>query len=210
MWTPALYSIDSSDMSWLNTCLKAFKIYSNILNPKCLLSSKILTRVYELLELRTLHCLSEGTSWSLTADSSPNQDLIIVPNAQIFSSNSPNQSASNCFPFSLMLYLSLSHTCDHYFFFSTLHPTAEEGGEGKAIMSEEIFRKPWEDWWLPIKVMRHREWLQRFPHLGHLNPAASSRGYTPTSIMAYSGLLFYLFFASAFFKFYMATREECR
>lgn len=169
----------------------------------------IVSSLLELLGPRPLHCLSERTSWSLTADSSPNQDLIIVPNAQIFSSNSPNHSASNCFSFSLMLYLflSFSHLLSPFLLFCP-SSKAEEGGEKKAIVSKEIFRKPWEDGWLAIKVMRHREWLRRFPHLGHLNPAASSWGYTPSSIMAYSVLLFYLFFASAFFKFYLAAREE--
>lgn len=128
----------------------------------------------------------QGTLWTLTANTSPNQDLITVPNAQIFPSFSQSQSAGTS-PF-----LSPS---------PPLFPVRCWVEQlRKAIVSEEISRRPWQNGWVSITVMRLQEWPPRFSYLRH--PCTSSRGYTLSSIIAYSVFLFILSFS---FSLYPAS-----
>lgn len=39
----------------------------------------------------------------------------------------------------------------------------------KAVVSQKIFWRPWQNGWVSITVMRLQEWPPRFPHLRHLS-----------------------------------------
>lgn len=83
-----------------------------------------------------------------------NQDLNRLPNAQIFPCNMKPSSKR------LLLYLSptpLSCWCG-------------KAPKWKAVVSQKIFWRPWQNGWVSITVMRLQEWPPRFPHLRHLSP----------------------------------------
>lgn len=90
--------------------------------------------------------------WQETKD--PNLDLNRVPNAQIFSCNMKSRCQRLCFIFLLL---------------SSLGLLTQNSMKRKAIASQKIFWRPWQNGWVSITVMRRQEWRPRFPHLCHLS-----------------------------------------
>lgn len=86
----------------------------------------------------------------------PNQDRNRLPKTHIFSCNMKPSSERRCF-----IFLPLLSPPGLLMWNST---------KGKAVVSQKIFWRPWQNGWVSITVMRLQEWPPRFPHLRHLSP----------------------------------------
>lgn len=56
------------------------------------------------------------------------------------------------------------------FSYSPLDCWCGKAWKKKAVASQKIFWRPWQNGWVSITVMRLQEWPPRFPHLCHLSP----------------------------------------